>query len=158
MSSPQPAKKRVLVVEDDRTLRHALVTLLEAAGFAANGVGDGSAALAELREKQFDVIILDLGLPRISGLEVLAEIQNFDAPPKVIVVTADETPAAGFRPSATRLPVHRSRRRRALLHWSRGYSRSVRSVNRSGVRACGVAGAGGAAGKRRNAFKRSSRN
>jgi CheY-like chemotaxis protein len=92
MSSPQPAKKRVLVVDDDRTLRHALVTLLNAAGFAAKGVGDGASALVQLREKPFDLIILDLGLPRVSGLDVLSEIQKLDSPPKVIVVTADETP------------------------------------------------------------------
>jgi CheY-like chemotaxis protein len=67
--------------------------MLEAAGFSATGAGDGAAALVQLHEKQFDLMILDLGLPRISGLEVLAEIQKMDLPPKVIVVTADETPA-----------------------------------------------------------------
>src|SRR5437588_305514 len=89
----QPGKKLVLVVDDDRTLRHALVTMLESAGFSTTGVGDGAAALVQIHEKPFDLMILDLGLPRISGLEVLAEIQKLDAPPKVIVVTADETPA-----------------------------------------------------------------
>ena len=92
MSSPQPAKKRVLVVDDDRALRLALVTLLQSAGFAAEQAGDGAAALLELQESEFDLIILDLGLPRISGLDVLAELQKLEAPPKVIVVTADDTP------------------------------------------------------------------
>ena len=94
MSAPQPTKKRVLVVDDDRTLRHALVTLLEAAGFSSLGVADGAAALAQIRKNSFDLIILDLGLPRVSGLDVLAEIQKAESPPKVIVVTADDTPGS----------------------------------------------------------------
>jgi CheY-like chemotaxis protein/anti-sigma regulatory factor (Ser/Thr protein kinase) len=93
MSFAQSGRKLVLVVDDDRTLRHALVTMLESVGFFATGVGDGVAALTQIREQQFDLMILDIGLPRISGLAVLAEIQKLDSPPKVIVVTADETPA-----------------------------------------------------------------
>src|SRR5437762_2293404 len=92
MNSPQPSKKRVLVVDDDRTLRHALVTLLEAAGFSTTSAGDGAAALVQIRDHSFDLIILDVGLPRVSGLDVLAEIQKLDSPPRVIIVTADETP------------------------------------------------------------------
>jgi CheY-like chemotaxis protein/anti-sigma regulatory factor (Ser/Thr protein kinase) len=84
----------VLVVDDDRTLRYALVTLLEAAGFSTMGAPDGAAALAQIRKNSFDLIILDLGLPRVSGLDVLTEIQKSESPPKVIVVTADDTPGS----------------------------------------------------------------
>lgn len=93
MSSPRLAKKRVLVVDDDRMLRHALVKLLDSAGFASCPAGDGAAALHELQNSRFELVILDLGLPRVSGLDVLAQIQKLKSPPKVIVVTADETPA-----------------------------------------------------------------
>jgi CheY-like chemotaxis protein/anti-sigma regulatory factor (Ser/Thr protein kinase) len=92
MTVPGPAKKRVLVVDDDRTLQHALVTMLETAGFAATAAADGAAALVQIREKSFDLILLDLGLPRIGGLDVLAEIRKLEFPPKVVVVTADDTP------------------------------------------------------------------
>jgi CheY-like chemotaxis protein/anti-sigma regulatory factor (Ser/Thr protein kinase) len=92
MSNPQPAKKRVLIVDDDRTLRHALITLLERAGFSTGSAADGAVALAEIRDRAFDLIILDLGLPRVSGSQVLSEIQKLESPPKVIVVTADDTP------------------------------------------------------------------
>jgi CheY-like chemotaxis protein/anti-sigma regulatory factor (Ser/Thr protein kinase) len=94
MSSAEPAKKRVLVVDDDRTLRHAVVTLLEGAGYLAIPAGDGAAALAEIQRGSLDLIVLDLGLPRVSGLDVLAEIQKLASPPKVIVVTADDTPGS----------------------------------------------------------------
>src|SRR5215471_6802184 len=94
MSSGQSAKKHVLVVDDDRTLRHALISLLETAGFSATPAADGAAALLLIRRDEFDLIVLDLGLPRVSGLEVLAEIQKLEFPPKVIVVTADDTPGS----------------------------------------------------------------
>ena len=93
MTSPGHASKRVLVVDDDRMFRHAVITLLDSAGFGAIAVGDGAAALSELQKSQFDLVILDLGLPRISGLDVLAEIQKLELPPKVIVVSSDDTPA-----------------------------------------------------------------
>jgi len=94
MISPQPAKRRVLVVDDDRALRLALVTMLQTAGFQAAEVGDGAAALAKLHEKKpYDLVILDLGLPRVSGLDVLSELHKLKSPPKAIVVTADETPS-----------------------------------------------------------------
>jgi len=83
-----------MVVDDDRTFRHALVTMLNSAGFQATPAADGADALAEIHKNTFDLIILDLGLPRVNGLEVLAEIQKLDSPPKVMVVTADDTPTA----------------------------------------------------------------
>src|SRR5262245_2077858 len=92
MSDSETSKKNILVVDDDRTLRHALVTLLEAAGFSATAAEDGAIALDQIRENTFDLIILDIGLPRVSGLDVLTQIQKLESPPKVIVVTADDTP------------------------------------------------------------------
>jgi CheY-like chemotaxis protein/anti-sigma regulatory factor (Ser/Thr protein kinase) len=93
MSVAQRAKKRVLVVDDDRTLRHALTTMLEAAGFSAASAADGAKALDEIKSTRYDLVVLDIGLPRVSGLDVLAEIRKLDSPPKVIVVTADDTPS-----------------------------------------------------------------
>jgi CheY-like chemotaxis protein len=92
MTFGESSNKRVLVVDDDRMFRHAVITLLDSAGFGAIAVGDGAAALAELHKAHFDLVILDLGLPRVSGLDVLAEIQKLESPPKVVVVSSDDTP------------------------------------------------------------------
>ena len=92
MRDSKTSKKNILIVDDDRTLRHALVTLLEAAGFSITAAEDGAIALDQIRENTFDLIILDIGLPRVSGLDVLTQIQKLESPPKVIVVTADDTP------------------------------------------------------------------
>ena len=93
MSSPKVIRKRVLVVDDDRTLRHALSTMLNTAGISVAEAADGVSALSQIQSRQFDLVILDLGLPRIGGLDVLSEIQTLSSPPKVIIVTADDTPA-----------------------------------------------------------------
>jgi CheY-like chemotaxis protein len=85
--------RRLLVVDDDRALRHALVSLLNTAGYSVAEAGDGVAALSLIQSGRFDLIVLDLGLPGIGGLEVLSEIQKLESPPQVIVVTADDTAA-----------------------------------------------------------------
>lgn len=94
VNSAQPVTRRLLVVDDDRTLRRALVSLLESAGFSVAEAADGISALAQIQDNQFDLIILDLGLPHISGLQILSEIRKLEVPPKVIVVTADDTAGA----------------------------------------------------------------
>ena len=86
------ARRRILLVDDDRGLRHALATLLADAGHLVESVGDGPEALAKLNEQPFDVMLLDIGLPSMSGLDVLSRAQALAAPPLVIVMTADDTP------------------------------------------------------------------
>lgn len=92
MAAPAPpAGRRVLLVDDDRGLRHVLSTLLTAAGHAVDSVGDGPEALAKLDKGAIDIVLLDLGLPGMSGLEVLAHARARRRPPLVIVMTADDT-------------------------------------------------------------------
>jgi CheY-like chemotaxis protein/anti-sigma regulatory factor (Ser/Thr protein kinase) len=93
MSTAKLAKKQVLVVDDDRALRHALSAMLDKAGFSITEAADGLSALTEIQDRPFDLVILDLGLPGIGGLDILSEIQTLKSPPKVIIVTADDTPA-----------------------------------------------------------------
>jgi CheY-like chemotaxis protein len=92
MSSPDRARRRILVVDDDRALRHALSTLLEESGHAVLQAGDGPQALAALADSSPDLMLLDLGLPGMGGFEVLARARNLSSPPRVVVITADDTP------------------------------------------------------------------
>lgn len=92
MTTDAPAGRTVLVVDDDRTLRHAITTLLHDAGYQTGQAGDGLEALQKLQTQPVDVMLLDIGLPGMSGLEVLAEAQRIPSPPRVVIMTADDTP------------------------------------------------------------------
>jgi len=93
MTSSTPARGRILVVDDDRAIRHAMSTLLEGAGHLVVQAADGPTALAELGlPTPFDVMLLDVGLPGMSGLDVLTQVGFLASPPRVIMITADDTP------------------------------------------------------------------
>jgi two-component system KDP operon response regulator KdpE len=78
---------RVLVVEDERPLLRALAMNLEARGYAVTTAESGARALAALADQKHDAIVLDLGLPDISGVEVIKAVREFSATP-IIVLSA----------------------------------------------------------------------
>ena len=77
----------VLLVDDDLALLRTLSMNLEARGYRVDTAPDGEAALAVLRRSQPDLVILDLGLPGMSGTEALRELRTWSAVP-VIVLSA----------------------------------------------------------------------
>jgi len=87
-----PGKARVLVVDDDRALRYALAALLQEAGYHVDQAANGPDALTCLHAGGVDLMLLDVGLPGMGGLEVLAEARKLPAPPAVVIMTADDTP------------------------------------------------------------------
>jgi len=66
MGAESTPSRAVLIVDDDRALRHALSALLTAAGHHIESVGDGPEALALLHNHPFDIVLLDIGLPSMS--------------------------------------------------------------------------------------------
>jgi CheY-like chemotaxis protein/anti-sigma regulatory factor (Ser/Thr protein kinase) len=84
--------KRILVAEDDRTTRQWISQILRAEKFAVTAVADGRAALQKLRKSKFDVVLLDVWMPKMNGLDVLAALRGKKTLPKVLVITSDETP------------------------------------------------------------------
>jgi CheY-like chemotaxis protein len=83
--------QKILVVDDDRTTRELLRLQLRAAGYAVETTGDGKTALARVRRKKFDLVLLDVWMPGMDGLTVLASLRKEPSRPKVIVMTADDT-------------------------------------------------------------------
>jgi two-component system KDP operon response regulator KdpE len=83
---------RVLVVDDDRPLARALAINLKAHGYEVTVAHDGRVALTEAARAHPAVIVLDLGLPDLDGIEVLAGIRGWSAVP-VIVLSARSTSA-----------------------------------------------------------------
>ncbi len=79
--------RNLLVVEDDHASRHAISRLIENGVVNIDGVETGAEALQAIREKQYDCVILDLGLPDMDGYELLKQMtidKNIDNPPVVI--------------------------------------------------------------------------
>jgi CheY-like chemotaxis protein len=66
----------LLLAEDDVLSRHFLTEVLTAAGHTVSAVSDGQQALERLRDQRFDLILLDLGLPRVDGESVLQQLRN----------------------------------------------------------------------------------
>jgi CheY-like chemotaxis protein len=86
-------KKKILVVEDDRTTSLMLSELLKRAGYSVANARDGMAALNRLRKSAFDLLLLDIWMPRLNGLELLARMRHEGLSTKAIVMTSDDTPA-----------------------------------------------------------------
>ncbi len=78
---------RVLVADDETNLRELLVRELGRKGHDVEGVADGEAALERLADGGYDVVVLDMKMPRREGIEVLRELAGSPEPPQVIVMT-----------------------------------------------------------------------
>jgi two-component system KDP operon response regulator KdpE len=78
---------RVLVVEDEQPLLRALAMNLTARGYAVTEAANGSKALTALADRPHDAVVLDLGLPDISGLDVIRAVREFSTTP-IIVLSA----------------------------------------------------------------------
>jgi len=88
-------KIRVLVVDDDSLLRKLVTQQLIRADFDASPSASGKHALEFLREEDIDVVLLDIMMSDLSGLDALREIRKFEDPPEVIMLTADTSLATG---------------------------------------------------------------
>jgi two-component system response regulator RegX3 len=80
----------VLVVEDEPSLREPLVYILQREGFEVFEAADGPAAIAQWKDRGPDLILLDLMLPGMSGVDVCREIRNHSTVP-IIMVTAKDS-------------------------------------------------------------------
>lgn len=79
---------RLLLVEDDTMIGEAVRDVLRAEGFAVDWVRDGAAADSVLGSEDFDLVLLDLGLPRLDGVEVLRRLRARRNSTPVLIVTA----------------------------------------------------------------------
>ena len=81
----------ILIIDDDPNLRTTLADILGAKGYATFAAGDGAEGLACLQGHQIDLALIDLGLPDISGLDVLSRIKADDSSTAVIILTGNAT-------------------------------------------------------------------
>jgi DNA-binding response OmpR family regulator len=79
---------QILLVEDDQSLASGLCKALRKEGFVLNHVADGRAALHAVSVQPPDIVVLDLGLPDMDGLEVLAKIRGSGSTIPILILTA----------------------------------------------------------------------
>ncbi|MBI4823600.1 MAG: sigma-54-dependent Fis family transcriptional regulator [Nitrospirae bacterium] len=79
---------KILIVDDDRDTQWSLSNILQAEGYEAVAIDDGRKALKKLRTYSPDIVLLDIRLPRMNGMEVLREIKEIDRHIGVIMLTA----------------------------------------------------------------------
>ena len=89
MSDTQPT--RLLVAEDEANLRLVLQKELQRLGFRVDVVPDGEAALRRLEEGNVDVLLSDINMPRLDGMELLRRVRERPNPPEVIMLTGHAT-------------------------------------------------------------------
>ena len=90
-------RQKILVADDDRTTRFAVSSMLKKAGYAVTAAKDGAEALRNIQRKTFDLAFLDIWMPGLTGLEVLARVREGESHPKIIMMTSDATPETVLR-------------------------------------------------------------
>jgi CheY-like chemotaxis protein len=80
--------KKVLIVDDEQIIRTVLKRILSGIGIASDLADDGQDALKRIDKKQYDLIILDILMPKINGISFLKEINQIGYKTNVIVISA----------------------------------------------------------------------
>ena len=94
MSPANPSTARILVADDDQSIRQLLCTIVSRERFDVDCVADGIQAIQKLKENRYAVILLDLMMPRASGFEVIEYLKQHPpaTKPIVLVITAYSDP------------------------------------------------------------------
>lgn len=80
---------QILIVDDEEHIRTMFAKFLEPEGYDVHLVADGEEALDLLKHVQFDLVLLDLAMPKKDGVEVLREIKKMEVQPRVAIVTGN---------------------------------------------------------------------
>jgi two-component system response regulator RegX3 len=91
IDEPSSSSASLLLVEDEAPIRDGLTELFRAQGFQVTPVADGAAALRHVERGAFDLVILDLMLPKLGGLHVLDRMRKRGDPTAVLLLTAKDT-------------------------------------------------------------------
>ena len=82
---------RLLIAEDEANLRLVLQKELQRLGYRVHVAADGEAALRKLEESNVDVLLCDINMPRMDGMELLRRVHERPNPPEVIMLTGQGT-------------------------------------------------------------------
>jgi two-component system response regulator PilR (NtrC family) len=82
------ARKSILIADDEAEVRNLLCLLLEDQGYNVTTAADGDDAIAQLERRPFDLLLLDIKMPHLSGFDVLKHVREKHPQSKVIMLTA----------------------------------------------------------------------
>lgn len=86
---------KVLIVDDDAAIRQLLRAICRQAGYEFDLAVDGAEALEKVNAESYDVMLLDLMMPRVNGFQVIEELKHRQQKPRVIVITAQGATQTG---------------------------------------------------------------
>src|SRR5258705_12198708 len=88
-STGVPSMPHILVAEDDATTREMIRDILTKQGYDVSSAADGMTALRTLKKKNFDLVLLDIWIPRMSGVGLIGTLHGAMHIPIIIVLTSD---------------------------------------------------------------------
>ena len=99
---------KVLIVDDDDGIRSLLSAVCKRVGYDCDNAEDGSVAIQKIKSSNFDVVLLDLMMPKVNGYQVIEELRAMEQRPEVIVVTAQGVKTtAGIGDGVVRAVIHK---------------------------------------------------
>ena len=78
--------EKILIIDDNESLRYTLENVMEEAGYISKSVEDGYKAIEEVKTKTYDLIICDMKLPKMNGMQIMKEIRKIDTERKLLQV------------------------------------------------------------------------
>jgi CheY-like chemotaxis protein len=110
--------QNVLVVDDERDVRDAIKRVLERAGYTVRTTGGGAEALAELRRCGADIVITDIIMPKINGVEAIESIRSEFPAVRIIAISGGGNfGITAYQPTAITTSAYLAAAERAGAHW-----------------------------------------
>src|SRR3989304_5867772 len=109
---------RILIVDDDADIRETMVTLLSMNDYTVTAVADGTSAIEKVSREKFDIVLTDLMLPKMNGIDLIKNLKGIDPDLQCIVITGYATVSTAvdaMGAASTEAPEHPSRESGELM-------------------------------------------
>lgn len=87
-NSTETQAKRILIVDDEIEIRDSLSVILEDCGYESITAKSGVEAMEKMKENEFDLVVTDIRMPRMGGLDVIEKLRDLDNDVPVLIITA----------------------------------------------------------------------